>query len=210
MRVLRLLPLTLLVLFSPTAFAQGWFEFSGIEDRFSVNFPAAPEVEDFDYLSEFDAIFPARRYTAQVGESRYSVTVVDFRESERIHAEMEKTEAASGSNAWINDQRASVAKAAREFRQRDGEVTYDAWSHIDLVEGHQLQLTNADQSRTFAGIYLHGHANRLHILEATVPPGSPPPGQFQQSIRFLNEEGVRIRYRLSPNGCSIDPAQEPR
>ena len=72
---------------------------------------------------------------AQVGENRYSVTVVDFRESERIHAEMEKTEAASGANAWINDQRASVARAARQFRQRGGEVTYDAWSHIDLVEG---------------------------------------------------------------------------
>lgn len=207
MRVLRLLPLTTLMFLSPVIFAQGWFEFASIADRFSVNFPAEPEVEDFDYLSEFDAIFPARRYTAQVGESRYSVVVVDFRESERIHAEMEKTEAASGLNAWINDQRASVAKAAREFRQRDGEVTYDAWSHIDLVEGHQLQLTNADRSRTFAGIYLHGHANRLHILEATVPPGAPPPGQFQQSIRFLNEDGVRIRYRLSPSGCSIDPAQ---
>jgi len=197
------------MLLSPVTFAQGWFEFASIADRFSVNFPAEPEVEDFYYLSEFDAIFPARRYTAQVGESRYSVVVVDFRESERIHAEMEKTEAASGLNAWINDQRASVAKAAREFRQRDGEVTYDAWSHIDLVEGHQLQLTNADGSRTFAGIYLHGHANRLHILEATVPSGAPPPGQFQQSIRFLNEDGVRIRYRLSPSGCSIDPAQEP-
>jgi hypothetical protein len=194
-----------LVFLSPLTHAQGWFEFVSLADRFGVNFPAEPNVVDFDYTSEFDAIFPARLYTAQVGENRYSVTVVDFRESERIHAEMEKTEAASGANAWINDQRASVAKAAREFRQRDGEVTYDAWSHIDLVEGHQLQITNADQSRTFVGIYLHGHANRLHILEATVVPGSPPPGQFQQSLRFLDEQGERIRYRLSPNGCSIDP-----
>ena len=205
MRVLRLLMFLSLIFLSPLTYAQGWFEFASLTDRFSVNFPAEPDVVDFDYTSEFDAVFPARRYTAQVGENRYSVTVVDFRESERIHAEMEKTEAASGANAWINDQRASVAKAAREFRQRDGEVTYDAWSHIDLVEGHQLQITNADQSRTFAGIYLHGHANRLHILEATVAPGSPPPGQFQQSLRFLDEQGERIRYRLSPNGCSIDP-----
>jgi len=34
---------------------------------------------------------------------------------------------------------------------------------ICLVEGHQLQLTNADQSRTFVGIYLH--ENRLYILK---------------------------------------------
>ncbi|MFL2546995.1 MAG: hypothetical protein ACJ0SL_06495 [Candidatus Rariloculaceae bacterium] len=204
---LRLILTALLALSSPAIFAQGWFQFVSIEDRFSVNFPEEPEVEAFDYVSEFNAVFPARRYTAEVGGSQYSVTVVDFRESERIHSEMEKTEAASGANAWINDQRASVAKAAREFRERDAVVTYDAWSHIDLVEGHQLQLTNPDESLTFAGIYLHGHANRLHILEATVPPGYPPPGQFQQSINFLSDAGERIRYELSPNGCSFDPDQ---
>ena len=185
--------------------AQGWFEYVNRIDRFSVNFPAEPDVREFSYASEFDATFPGRIYFARVGENTFSVTVVDFADSERIHAEMEKTEAASGANAWINDQRASVARAAREFRQRGGEVTYDAWSHIDLVEGHQLQITNSDGSRTFAGIYLHGNASRLHVLEATVTAESPPPGQFQQSLRFLDEEGERIRYRLSPNGCTVDP-----
>jgi len=195
----------LLFLMSVPAFAQSWFEYSSETDRFSVNFPSEPDIREFSYSSEFNAIFPGRIYNAAFGDSRYSVTVVDFTESERIHAEMDKTEAASGQNAWINDQRASVAKAAREFRQRGGEITYDAWGHIDLVEGHQLQITNPDDSRTFVGIYLHGNASRLHILEATVPPRSAPPGQFQQSLRFLDEEGDRIRYRLSPNGCTVDP-----
>jgi len=204
MRTPKWLLVALTVFLSPPTLAQSWFEYASRTDRFSVNFPSEPEVREFSYSSEFDAIFPGRTYTARVGESTYSVTVVDFTESERIHAEMEKTEAASGANAWINDQRASVARAAREFRERDGDVTYDAWSHIDLVEGHQLQLTNPDQSRTFVGIYLHGNASRLHVLEATVAPGSPPPGQFQQSLRFLDEEGERIRYRLSPNGCTVD------
>ena len=68
-----------------------------------------------------------------------------------------------------------------------------------------MQLTNADGSRTFAGIYLNGNANRLYVLEATVAPGSPPPIQFQQSLRFLDEEGERIRYLLSTNGCALDP-----
>ena len=198
MRVLRLLLLTSPILLSPAAFAKSWFEFVSITDRFSVNFPAEPDVENFDYISEFDAIFPARIYTAQVGENRYSVTVVDFRESERIHAEMEKTEAASGANAWINDQRASVARAARQFRQRGGEVTYDAWSHIDLVEGHQLQITNPDQSRSFISIHLHD--SRLYILEGTVPAGAPAPGIFQQSLGILDEEGKRIRYLMDVDG----------
>jgi len=72
-------------------------------------------------------------------------------------------------------------------------VTYDAWHYIDLVAGHQLQLTNADRSRTFASIYLHD--SRLYILEATVSSGAPPPGLFQQSLKFLDEEGNGVRYQ---------------
>ena len=67
------------------------------------------------------------------------------------------------------------------------------WDYIDLVAGHQLQLTKPDQSRTFAGIYLH--ESRLYILEATVPPDSPPPGLFQQSVGFLDFSGRRVRYQ---------------
>ena len=196
---------SLLLLSSQLASAQSWFEFVSLEDRFGVNFPAEPEVEAFDYRSEFDAVFPGRIYRVERGGDLYAVTVVDFTESQRIHAEMEKTEAASGSNVWINDQRASVAKAAREFRARGGEITYDAWSHIDLVEGHQLQITNADGTRTYAAMYFNGNSQRLYVLEATIGPRTPPAGQFQQSLRFLDEDGDRIRYRLSPNGCSLPP-----
>jgi hypothetical protein len=189
----------------PAASAQSWFEYVSREDRFGVNFPSDPEIESFEYTSEFDAVFPAKRYRAMRGADSFSVTVVDFTDAQEIHAAMEKTEAASGSNVWINDQRASVARAAREFRQRGGDVTYDAWSHIDLVEGHQLQITNEDGTRTYAAMYFNGDSRRLYVLEATISPRSPPAGQFQQSLRFLNEEGERVRYRLSPNGCSVLP-----
>jgi len=190
---------------SQSSRAQGWFEFVSVDDRFSVNLPAEPEVEDFQYTSEFDATFPARTFSAQRGSDRFSVTVVDFSDAQRIHAEMDKTEAASGSNVWINDQRASVARAARQFRERGGKVTYDAWSHIDLVEGHQLQISNEDGSRTYAGMYYNGDSRRLYVLEATISPRSPPAGQFQQSLRFLDGNGDRVRYVLSPNGCSVRP-----
>jgi len=200
-----ILSATLILSLSGPSFAQGWFEYVDQTDRFGVNFPGEPEVQEFSYNSEFNAVFPARSYSVQVGANRYSATVVDFTDSARIHAGMDKTEAASGPTQWLYDQRASVARAAREFRQRGGEVTYDAWSHMDRVEGHQLQLTNTDGSRTFAGIYLNGNVNRLYVLEATVAPGSPPPIQFQQSLRFLDEEGQRIRYLLSTNGCAVEP-----
>jgi cyclophilin family peptidyl-prolyl cis-trans isomerase len=64
---------------------------------------------------------------------------------------------------------------------------------IDLIEGHQLQLTNnADKSRTFAAIYMHD--NRLYISEGTVPDGDPPPGLFQQSLGFVDRDGNTVRY----------------
>ena len=85
--------------------------------------------------------------------------------------------------------------------QREGvKVTYFGWNNIDLVEGHMLYMTNnADQSRTSAGIYMH--ENKLYILEGTVPAGCPEPGFFQQSVRWLDENGNGIRYQtLYHNG----------
>jgi len=67
-----------------------------------------------------------------------------------------------------------------------------------VVEGLQLVITNSDQSSTYAGLYLH--AQRLYILEATVPAGSPPQGLFQQSLAFLDDDGNQIRYELTPEG----------
>ena len=210
MRTLSLLCIGVLTLMkTDLSFGQSWIEYSNPADYFGINFPAEPEIEAFTYDSEFGAVFPGRRYTADAGTSRYIVSVVDFTDSARIHASMEKTEAASGPTNWLYDQRASVARAAREFRQRGSEVTYDAWSHLDRVERHQIQLTNPDGSRTFAGIYLNSNRHRLYIAEVTVPAGSPPAIQFQQSLHFLDDEGQRIRYLLSTNGCVVDP-NDPR
>ena len=82
--------------------------------------------------------------------------------------------------------------AAWQILQRDAEVTHFLWNFVDLVEGLQLQLNNPDQSRTFASIYLHG--DRLYMLEATAPQGRPGIVLFQQSLRFLDEDGEHIRY----------------
>ena len=71
-------------------------------------------------------------------------------------------------------------------------VTYDAWHHIDRVSGHQVNLTNANGTRTFAALYLH--ENRLYILDGTVPADGPEPGLFTQSLSFLDAEGKRVRY----------------
>ena len=193
-----LIPLIALVLLPHNASAQ-WRTFVDGAEHFSVNFPAEPDVREIAYDSEYGATLPAKVYAVSDGDSLHSVTVVDFTDAQQTYLELsDRTDEANNASLWLYDQRASVAYAARALRLRGGEVTFDAWHHIDLVEGHQLQMTNPDRSRTYAGIYFHD--GRLYVLEATVPEGSLPQGLFQQSLSFLDDEGRRIRYRLSPDG----------
>ena len=81
---------------------------------------------------------------------------------------------------------------ANQIRQREGEVTFDAYHYVDRIEGEQIQMTYPDGRRLYAAIYLHN--SKLYILEATVGPRTPPPGMFQQSLGFVDENGERIRY----------------
>ena len=62
-----------------------------------------------------------------------------------------------------------------------------------MVEGNFVQLTNKDESRTFAWVTMH--ENKLYILEGTVPGGYPEPGLFQQSWSFVDQNGNTIRYQ---------------
>jgi hypothetical protein len=194
-------------------FAQEWATYTNRVDQFEVNFPGQPKVDEITWPSEYGAVFPGRVYSVAQNGSRYSITVIDYTDAERIHAaRTNHTEADSLPIYWQVDVQASIAYAATKFRQRPGvKVTYDAFHYIDLVSGHQLQITNPDQSRTFAGIYLH--ESRLYILEATVPARAPQPGLFQQSLSFLDAAGKKVRYptiyynRLTPIKNAFGPEQ---
>jgi hypothetical protein len=197
MRRAALLSAALVLSCSTTVLAQEWTQYVNRQDRFSVNAPGQPVVTTMTWPSEYGATMPARVYTWQTGSGKYVATVVDYTESRKRHLEAQQTQANQQGPPAIYadiDVLGSVQYAAtRLFRQKPGtKVTYDAWHYIDLIPGHQLQLTNADASRTFVGIYLH--ESRLYVLEGTVPKGSPPPGLFQQSISFLNADGQRMRY----------------
>jgi len=197
-----------ILLWVTPAFAQGWAEFISREDGFTVNFPAEPEVTETTYTSEYGAELPARVYGVARGEEHYSMTVVDYGPVEALlTAKAEECPpfaderctgfgagAIVGSGYWRTDIRAALVWASWQFMQRDVQVTHYMWNFVDLVEGHQLQLTNnIDQSRTFVAIYMH--ENRLYILEGTVPSDYPEPGLFQQSLGFVDEEGRKVRYR---------------
>ena len=208
---LRVVLAAVVLLGAERPFAQEWSTYTNRIDRFEVNFPGQPKVDAITWPSEYGAVFPGRVYSLEQNASRYSVTVIDYTDAERIHAaRTNHTEADSLPIYWQVDVQASIAYAATKFRQRPGvKVTYDAFHYIDLVSGHQLQITNPDQSRTFAGIYLH--ESRLYILEATVPARAPQPGLFQQSLSFLDAAGKKVRYptiyynRLTPTKNAFGP-----
>lgn len=195
MRIIPLVPISLIVCLAAPASAQEWTEYINKEDGFTMNFPGQPQVSAITWPSEYGMTFSGRVYSAQRGAEKYSVTVIDYRDAEQKYQALNRPPSFQQAIYWQIDIMASIQYAATTlFRQRPGaKVTYDAWHYIDLVEGHMLHLTNADQSVTYASIYLH--ENRLYILDGTVPRGAPEPGLFIQSLGFLDAEGRRVRYR---------------
>jgi hypothetical protein len=206
MRTTPLIPAAIvLILVAPAAAQDDWDEFASREDGFSVNFPGQPKVEHTTWTTQYRYTAPARIYRANHGQERYSVTVADYRTLEqqglaRANACPPGAEPCRGGQGgslgagyWRMDVRGAMTYAALTFIQRDAKVTDLNWQIQELVEGLHIQLTNADQSRTFG--YITMHDNRLYIFEGTVPKGLPEPALFQGSVGFVDKDGNRIRYQ---------------
>lgn len=197
-----------------SAVSQEWIEFKSVEDRFTANFPGQPTITQTTWKSQFGADLPARVYSGTQGQSRYSLTVVDFSQIEKILGEKAKncpagaeTCRGGGSSTGPGYSRAdyngAVIHATWQLMQRDAKVTHFLWNNIDLVGGHQIHMTNRDSSRTMAAVYMH--AQKLYIAEGTVPDGYPEPGLFQQSLGWLDEKGNGVRYQTLYHHAFPDP-----
>src|SRR5439155_26738550 len=153
MRRIPLIAAALSLLISGPCFAQEWIEYASQKDFFTVNFPSEPKVEDITYTTEYRITLPGRVYSATDGPNRYTVTVVDYTGAEKIHAERNRQRKATDAYPDICGDRSrghlrrAIVSATFHFLQRDAKVTFYAWYNADLVEGHRLQLTNADGSR---------------------------------------------------------------
>ena len=93
---MRLMPLmssalVLVLAMAGTSSAQEWTEFSSPEDHFSITFPGQPTITETTWISQFNAILPARVYSGTAGSGRYSVTVVDYNPDERLLTERSRT-----------------------------------------------------------------------------------------------------------------------
>jgi hypothetical protein len=194
MRLTSLTAVLSALLLAQPGVAQEWTEYENRVDRFTVPAPGAPKVDAITWDSEYGAKFPGRVYRWEQGPNRYSVTVVDYSDAERIHSQLNHVAYQGGPGYWTIDIMASIDYAAARYRQKPGvTVTYDAWHYIERVTGHELQLTNRDGTRSYVGIYLHD--NRLYILDATAPESAAPPIIFQQSFGFLDANGKPVQYK---------------
>jgi hypothetical protein len=169
-----------MLLMTGFSFGQEWAEYLNKDELFVVAFPGQPAVRDIVFKSELEKDLPAKVFTAQAGPSRYSITVVNYKDAE------------------VGDVRGSVAWAAWLIRKRGGEVQHDGFNANDRIEGHQLHILNPDKTRTLVAI--HTYARRMYILEATTPADYPPGADFQQSLVILDAEGKRVRYDLDNDG----------
>src|SRR5215510_14802427 len=160
MRVMIIVAAALVLLVGQPAFPQDWDRYQNVDDRFAVTAPGQPTIERTRWKSEYDSMLPETIYRWQEGPNRYTVTVVDYSDSEAIYTTNKHSDDFSAPMYWQIDILGSVQYAATQYRQKPGvKVTFDAFDYINLVTGHELQLTKPDQSRTYVGIYLH--ENRL-------------------------------------------------
>src|SRR5262249_54829995 len=90
MRLTPIVSAALAVSLAGPLFAQEWIEFANREDRFTCNFPSQPKVTETTYRSQMGADLPARVYSATQGQSRYSITVVDYNQAQPILFEKAK------------------------------------------------------------------------------------------------------------------------
>ena len=213
MRLIPIIAAVLSLFVACPSSAQGWIEYSNQEDFFTINFPGEPDVQNITYDTEYFITLPGRVYSHDDGVNRYSVTVVDYTDAEQRHTELVENCRARGADGdsctyrLATDLRGAIDYATWDFLKRDGvKITHFVYTQADRVEGHALQLDNADGTRTYAAI--HMHEDRLYILDGTVSANSVPPALFQQSMGFLDEEGNSIRYDSPYTNGFPAPARE--
>jgi hypothetical protein len=202
MPFLRLIVLASTLWLCGSAVAQRWIPYASATDGFRIMAPGEFAIEEIDFETEYGIVVPARVFSHENDTGRYSVTVVDYRESQRLHDERLREIGALYQPIYGQvDVRGSIAYAAKRIRDRASTIEYDAYHYISRIDGHQLQTTNPDQTRTFAAIYLY--ESRLYVIDATASPDIAPPGMFQQSLEFIDEDGEVITFRNFPDDRKV-------
>jgi hypothetical protein len=163
-------------------------------DLFSLVVPCTFTSRDITWDTEYDLKVPGRVYSCRYAPTStdYEISVINYTDIINIRRAAEHTPAAGGDAYARIDLAASIDYAATKLRNEAAKVTYDAWHYINLIPGHDLKLTLANENRVHASIYLHEY--RLYIMKATTLPNGIPPLLFTQSFAVIRPDGSSIRY----------------
>ena len=119
MRLMRLVPAALILCVAAPCFGQEWIEYYSRADAFMVNFPAQPQVRSITYPTEYGLTLPANVHIYEQGPSRFSVTVVDYGNVGKLHADRVK-----GCTLYPDQ---CTNQGANELR---GALDFAAWNFI--------------------------------------------------------------------------------
>jgi hypothetical protein len=158
------------------------------EDRFALNFPTPPKVEEITYISEYKSPWKAHRYTSDVQGFRYIMTVVDM-STTVLTAEKDQFRNVGRPG---NERRGAMSFAANTLR-KTGMVTLEGYEELQVIPGYKLEITQADGRQNL--VEIHTHLKRLYILECISPPGEVPAYDIQSSLQLLDADGLVPRYR---------------
>jgi len=167
MRAVFVVSVVFALLLSDAALGQAWREYENRQEGFSINFPADPRIESRPYTTASGANVPSKVYSVELPTGRYALTYVDMASRPQDEAQ-------------------AIAHAANALRQK-GRAVYDETDNLDGIPGHQLSVRQPDGRLMLASVHLYNH--RLYITESSVPPGSAPPQQFQQSVAMIHPDG---------------------
>src|SRR3954451_22346731 len=137
MRRISITTAALILITCAPSFGDEWIQFVGQTDFFAVNFPRDPRVQEMSYPSEFGISLPAHVYSTENGAERYSITVVDYADAEKLHtARADQCRKAGGEgdacqNDWRSDVQGAIVYASWKFFQRNAKVTHFGWSVVD-------------------------------------------------------------------------------
>jgi hypothetical protein len=171
--------LALVVLAGPAPAADGpWITYTNRADRFAINLPGQPRVEEFTYRSEMGSPWKARRYSVAHEGYTYRTTVVDM-STNAVPAQAGR------------EKRGAIAFAAAGLR-KTGRVIMDTYDQLQVIPGHKLEIVLPDGSLNL--IELHTHYNLLYITEIISPKDAVPGYDVQSSLELMGPQGDVPRY----------------
>ena len=186
MRLALIISAALAFLISPPMFAaeDSWFTYVSREDRFALNLPGQPNIEEFTFVSEYGSPWQARRHTLEHEGYMHRMTVVD------MSTTVLTADSDAGSPGF--EKRGAMAFAAASLR-KTGEVILDTYDQVQVIPGLKLEITLPDGRLNL--VELHIYDELLYIQESISPSDAIPAYDVQSSMELLNADLIVPRYQ---------------